>query len=691
MTRPASIEALPARPPGRQWKAGQIGPVLPVAVCAVLIFAAVTILGGTSLSYFQISSSASGMAPLALAAMGETIIILVRGFDLSAGAVVSLTNVIVASQQGEAIGNQILWSFFGLAAAGAVGAVNGYFVAYRRLQPIVVTLATMFVVSGVNLLILPFPGGNVPMETSNFFVGDLIDGSVPAALVHVVVALLIWGVVRKLRFGTALYAIGGNEEAARARGIDTARTKFLCYTLAGLFYGYAGLLLSANTGSGDPLGGNALLLSIFAAVVIGGTRLGGGRGGCLGTVLAAFILMQISSLMLVLSVSTNVAPLFQGVIVLLAIAAATISAGGHFSARLGSLGASLSNALRPKPPTVRKAALKGVEPPANDELTGSLLRRLLVQHGDKLKIIAPVYVLLLLTFGVSVVVLGPNVLTVNYLNSLIVLSLITALLALGQGLVVISGGMDLSVGQAVTLCGVLAAGLYAGLGDTAGGFVLICAITLAIGALIGVVNAVGVVLFGIPAVIMTIGTNSILSGLVLLYTNGVPSGSVPAQLRWLFAPAFAGISPAALILALLLAAGWILLSRTRFGWRVLAVGSNPSVAGLSGVPVTKTIVLAFVASGLCSGAAGLLLLGFTGSAVLNMGEAYLLPALAAVFIGGTLATGGRGHYLGMFGGAFLLTALGMLVTGADLSPAVRQIVLGIVVLVAILFLDDTES
>src|SRR5690606_34286527 len=156
-----------------------------------------------------------------------------------------------------------------------------------------------------------------------------------------------------------------------------------------------------------------------------------------------FILMQISSLMLVLSVSTNVAPLFQGVIVLLAIAAATISAGGRFSARLGSLGASLSNALRPKPPTVRKAALKGVEPPANDELTGSLLRRLLVQHGDKLKIIAPVYVLLLLTFGVSVVVLGPNVLTVNYLNSLIVLSLITALLALGQGLVVISGGMDL--------------------------------------------------------------------------------------------------------------------------------------------------------------------------------------------------------------------------------------------------------
>ncbi len=337
MTRPASIDASPLLgTQGRGWRGmrHRIGPVLPVAVCAVLMFAAVTMLGGTSLSYFQISSSASATAPLALAAMGETIVILVRGFDLSAGAIVSLTNVIVASQQGDAIGNQLLWSLLGLAAAGGVGAVNGYFIAYRRLQPIVVTLATMFVVSGINLLILPFPGGNVPLETSNFFVGDLIDGFVPAALAHIVIALLIWGVVRRRRFGTALYAIGGNEEAARARGIDTARTKFLCYTLAGLFYGYAGLLLSANTGSGDPLGGNALLLSIFAAVVIGGTRLGGGRGGCLGTVLAAFILMQISSLMLVLSVSTNVAPLFQGIIVLLAIAVATVSADGRFSATL---------------------------------------------------------------------------------------------------------------------------------------------------------------------------------------------------------------------------------------------------------------------------------------------------------------------------------------------------------------------
>ncbi|HEY4163084.1 MAG TPA: hypothetical protein VGM59_08475, partial [Dongiaceae bacterium] len=471
--------------------------------------------------------------------------------------------------------------------------------------------------------------------------------------------------------------------------------KFISYVLAGLFYGYSGLLLSANTGSGDPLGGGALLLSIFAAVVIGGTRLGGGRGGCLGTVLAAFILMQISSLMLVLNVSTNVAPLFQGVIVLLAIAIASLSADNPLAASLKAMRSALAGPMRGgrhKRGQNRAASIKGhSEAIVDNELTGSPLRRFVLRNREKLKIIAPVYVLFIVALVTSVLVLGPNVLTVNYFNSLMVLTLLTALLGLGQGVVVISGGLDLSVGQAVTLCGVLAAGLYAHLGGSDASLPVICLVILAAGAMIGLVNAIGVVFFGIPAVIMTIGVNGILSGLTLLYTDGVPSGSVPASLRWLFSPHWFGMAPAVLILVLLLVLGWSLMSRTRFGWRVLAVGSNAAVASLSGVPVGRTIILAFVLNGVCSAAAGLLLLGYTGSAVLNMGEPYLLPALAAVFVGGTLATGGRGHYAGIFGGAFLLTALGMLVTGADLSPAIRQIVLGAVVLAAILCLDDTEA
>ena len=164
---------------------------------------------------------------------------------------------------------------------------------------------------------------------------------------------------------------------------------------------------------------------------------------------------------------------------------------------------------------------------ANDELTGSPLRRFLLQHGDALKIVAPVYILFVIVLIASVVVLGSNVLTINYFNSLIVLALITALLGLGQGIVVISGGMDLSVGQAVTLCGVIGAGLSAQFGDAGGNMLMVCLVVLVVGAMIGFINAIGVVFLGIPAVIMTIGMNGILAGLTLLYTNGVPSGTAP--------------------------------------------------------------------------------------------------------------------------------------------------------------------
>jgi ribose transport system permease protein len=144
-----------------------IAPVAPVLAAAVIMFVAVTMLGQTRISYFQISSIASGMAPLALTAIGETIVILARGFDLSAGATVSLSNVIFASQTGTSIASQFLWSLAALASGAVVGAVNGYFIAYRRLQPIVVTLATMFIVAGVNLLILPAPGGTAPPESDS--------------------------------------------------------------------------------------------------------------------------------------------------------------------------------------------------------------------------------------------------------------------------------------------------------------------------------------------------------------------------------------------------------------------------------------------------------------------------------------------------------------------------------------------
>ena len=134
----------------------------------------------------------SGGATLALAAVGQTLVILTGGFDLSAGAVVSLVNVVLGTQMQESTGSQVAFGFVALLIGGFVGAVNGFFVAFMRLQPIVVTLSTMFIVQGVTLLILDKPGGLIAPEFSTFFTGNVIDEVLPAPVLVIVAAAIAW-------------------------------------------------------------------------------------------------------------------------------------------------------------------------------------------------------------------------------------------------------------------------------------------------------------------------------------------------------------------------------------------------------------------------------------------------------------------------------------------------------------------
>lgn len=243
-----------------------------------MLFATVTLISG-GFDYFQFSFVSSGGAALALAAMGQTLVILTGGFDLSAGAVVSLVNVVLGTGMGSSIGSQVFFGLLALGIGGAVGAVNGFFVAYIRIQSIVVTLATMFIVQGITLLITDKPGGAIAPEFISFFTGDFIAGILPAPVVVVAVAALCWLLIKATRFGIGLYAVGSDEHNAFASGLPTRWVKFRAYVLAGCFYGAAGAFVSAQTGSADPLVGSAMLLQIFAAVALGGTVLGGGAAG----------------------------------------------------------------------------------------------------------------------------------------------------------------------------------------------------------------------------------------------------------------------------------------------------------------------------------------------------------------------------------------------------------------------------
>ena len=300
-------------------------------ITAVVVFLALLLIvdavNVAPLSYFDVSFLASGGAPLAIAAFGETLVILAGGFDLSAGAVLSLVNVVLATSMNPTNpeASIVLWTLAGVGVGMAVGAFNGLFIAFLGLQPIVVTLSTMFIVQGVTLLVMDKPGGFVSPSLGSFYLGDAIPNRLPMPIVLLAALVAFWLWLKNTRFGTAIYAVGSDADAATATGVRVMLVRFGVFVLAGGFYGLGGVFISAQTGSGDPLAGNPLLLSIFAAVVVGGTRLGGGRGGPIGSIVGAYILMIVVNILLVLNVSAYYSSIAEGLILLLAVLASSVS------------------------------------------------------------------------------------------------------------------------------------------------------------------------------------------------------------------------------------------------------------------------------------------------------------------------------------------------------------------------------
>jgi ribose transport system permease protein len=333
---------------------------------------------------------------------------------------------------------------------------------------------------------------------------------------------------------------------------------------------------------------------------------------------------------------------------------------------------------KPQPPQLdKKISLR-----ANEELVGSWFRKWRIRNRETLKFVIPVYLLLIAILLATLVIYGHDIFSHKYLNSVLVLTVFLAVVGLGQGSVIISGGFDLSVPRIITFCGVLLTGLSNGNDYTL--FWVIPAI-LAVGVALGAINGLGVTAIGLPPVIMTLAMNSIVYGIILIYTRGGSMfGAVPPALINFIIGKALGFSPVALFTILWVILATLLLSRTSFARRLFAVGNSQLVARLSGVKVARTVILVYMLSGLCSALAAILLAAFTQQAPLNLGNPYLLPAIAVVLTGGTLATGGRGHYLGIFGGVVLFTALSTMVSGTTVPISLRDVILGFVILAAVL-------
>lgn len=238
----------------------------------------------------SLSSNFRLFLPLALVAAGQTIVIVGGGIDLSVGTLITMINAILATQiTRDATTAEILTAIGMASGAGMLaGAFNGLCIAYLRLQPIVTTYATSFVFGGLALYILPRPEGQLPRSMTSLYRESPLDIPFPAYMVGLLI--LTWLLLRTTRYSQMLYASGGKADAAYSTGVPVTLVKFSSYVLSGLMAALAGLALTMGTGRGSPRIGDDMTLDSIVAVVLGGTRLSGGQGGVVGTVIGVMIL-----------------------------------------------------------------------------------------------------------------------------------------------------------------------------------------------------------------------------------------------------------------------------------------------------------------------------------------------------------------------------------------------------------------
>ena len=269
------------------------------------------------------------------------------------------------------------------------------------------------------------------------------------------------------------------------------------------------------------------------------------------------------------------------------------------------------------------------------------------------------------------------------IRAMLVLASLLAIASIGQTLVIVIGGIDLSIPFVIGFANVVAAELT-GEGYS---FVVVCVILSALALAIGAFNGWISSALGIHPLIVTLGVGTIAQGLVQIWTKGFPAGSAPnfvadfVSIGGSMGPLpLPGLVPTVAALALLVS---LVLSRTAYGRKLYALGGNPTAARYALIDPIGMWIVTFALSAWFAAVTGVLLLGFTGSAYGDVGQPYLFQTIAAVVIGGTSLLGGQGSYLGTVVGALVLTELNTLLIGVGLQPSLVQAALGAIIIVLV--------
>lgn len=297
-----------------------------IAAFALLVILVMCIVSESFRSIYNLGNLMNNSFALILAGLGQMLVILTAGIDISVGGMLTLGNcmsVFIMTRMPTTTG--MILAILGTIATGLVcGAINGFFIAKLRLPAIIVTIATNSLFQGIALVLVTEPGGNVVQGLKTFFNFRLFKAIPTSFFLAVLVIGAVLVLTNKTRFGRALRAIGGNESAAFGSGVNVEKTKFWAYTLCGLLSALAGLYLAARTSCGDPNIGNNYSVYSISATVVGGTMMTGAVGQAYGTAIGAIVIFLINNVLNMLDVGTSWQSACQGMVLIVSLMIASL-------------------------------------------------------------------------------------------------------------------------------------------------------------------------------------------------------------------------------------------------------------------------------------------------------------------------------------------------------------------------------
>jgi ribose transport system permease protein len=251
---------------------------------------------------------------IALAVMAQTMVITVRELDLSIGAVISMTTVIIGTTMGTIHGFSIPLA---LLSGAFLGFVSGSIVAWIKIPGIVVTLAMSMIIAGLALVIMPQPSGNIDSLLAQIITGKVLN--FPNSLALLIFILLIWKYVKKTRLGTAFYAVGGNPFSAFASGLSVEQTKIAAYMISGVLAACAGIVVAGKTLTGDATIGDQYTMTSITGAVLGGASFLGGVSSMRGAVAGALTIGVLINILFFFGLSSHYQSIAEGVILFSAV------------------------------------------------------------------------------------------------------------------------------------------------------------------------------------------------------------------------------------------------------------------------------------------------------------------------------------------------------------------------------------